>query len=200
MRLTGAVVTTWSVKQEVVGSSPFKANIFTARKRSLGQSNIFSSESQEFSSKWGGRWSAWVHAGIPPPGPGTPTPSLGADPPEQTPPGPGTPQDEAPFWVHTPLSRRRYPRGADISLRSACWEIRSTSGRYQWRIQDFPQGGRQLPKLLLFFTFLPKTAWKWKNLDPRGGGRASLAPPLDPPMGMHPTGMQSCCHGFCENI
>ena len=29
---------------------------------------------------------------------------------------------------------------------------------YQWRIQDFPQGGRQLPKLLLFFTFLPKTA------------------------------------------
>ena len=38
-------------------------------------------------------------------------------------------------------------------------------------------GGRQLPKLLLFFTFLPKTAWKWKNLDPQGG-RASLAPPL----------------------
>ena len=29
---------------------------------------------------------------------------------------------------------------------------------YQWRIQDFPQGGRQLPKLLLFFTFLLKTA------------------------------------------
>ena len=46
---------------------------------------------------------------------------------------------------------------------------------YQWRIQDFPQGGRQLPKVLLFFNFLPKTAWKWKNLDPRGGGRA---PPL----------------------
>ena len=47
----------------------------------------------------------------------------------------------------------------------------------QWRIQDFPQGGRQLPKVLLFFNFLPKTAWKWKNLDPQGG-RASLAPPL----------------------
>ena len=29
---------------------------------------------------------------------------------------------------------------------------------YQWRIQDFPQGGRQLPKVLLFFNFLPKTA------------------------------------------
>ena len=38
-------------------------------------------------------------------------------------------------------------------------------------------GGRQLPKVLLFFNFLPKTAWKWKNLDPQGG-RASLAPPL----------------------
>ena len=42
----------------------------------------------------------------------------------------------------------------------------------------FSPGGRQLPKLLLFFTFLPKTAWKWKNLDPRGGGGASLASPL----------------------
>ena len=40
-----------------------------------------------------------------------------------------------------------------------------------------PRGGRQVWKLLLFFTFLPKTAWNWKNLDPQGG-RASLAPPL----------------------
>ena len=40
----------------------------------------------------------------------------------------------------------------------------------------FPRGVCQLSKLLLFFKFLPKTAWKWKNLDPRGG--ASLAPPL----------------------
>ena len=48
---------------------------------------------------------------------------------------------------------------------------------YQWRIQDFPQGGRQLPKLLLFFTFLPKTAWKWKNLDPQGGGARPWRPP-----------------------
>ena len=44
----------------------------------------------------------------------------------------------------------------------------------------FPRGVRQLPKLLLFFIVLLKTAWKWKNLDPGGG--ASLAPPLDPPM------------------
>ena len=56
--------------------------------------------------------------------------------------------------------------------------------RYQWRIQDFPRGGRQLPKMLLFFNFLPKTAWKWKNLDPQGGGARPWRPPLDPPMAM----------------
>ena len=50
----------------------------------------------------------------------------------------------------------------------------------QWRIQDFPQGVRQLPKLLLFFKFLPKIAWKWKNLYP--GGAHPWRPPLDPPM------------------
>ena len=50
--------------------------------------------------------------------------------------------------------------------------------RHQWRMQNFPQGVRQLPKLILFFKLLTKTAWKWKNLDPRGGGGASLAPPL----------------------
>ena len=42
----------------------------------------------------------------------------------------------------------------------------------------FSPGGRQLPKVLLFFNFLPKTAWKWKNLDPQGGGaRVPGAPP-----------------------
>ena len=46
-----------------------------------------------------------------------------------------------------------------------------TSGRSR----IFP-GGRQLPKVLLFFNFLPKTAWKWKNLDPQGG-RVPGAPP-----------------------
>ena len=53
-----------------------------------------------------------------------------------------------------------------------------------WPVADpgfSPGGGRQLPKVLLFFNFFPKTAWKWKNLDPQGG-RASLAPPLDLPM------------------
>ena len=32
----------------------------------------------------------------------------------------------------------------------------------------FLRGVRQLPKVLLFCNFLPKTAWKWKNLDPGG--------------------------------
>ena len=41
----------------------------------------------------------------------------------------------------------------------------------------FPRGVRQLPKLLLFFEFLLKTAWKWKNLDPQGGARVPGAPP-----------------------
>ena len=40
----------------------------------------------------------------------------------------------------------------------------------------FPRGVRQLSKLLLFFKFLSKTAWKWKNLDP-GGARIPGGPP-----------------------
>ena len=44
------------------------------------------------------------------------TPPLRA-PPETTPPGPGTPWEKTPPWSRPPKS-------------SACWEIRSTSGRY----------------------------------------------------------------------
>ena len=82
-------------------------NFITARKRNLGQGNIFSSVCQEFCSQWGG--SASVHAGIPHPLP------PGADPHPGTrhPPGPGPSADQTP-----------------PSLRSACLEIRSTSGRY----------------------------------------------------------------------
>ena len=60
-----------------------------------------------------------------------------------------------------------------------CWGL--TSNNFYWEdffekgiywgsggSRIFPRGVRQLPKLLLFFKFLPKTAWKWKNLDPRG--------------------------------
>ena len=48
------------------------------------------------------------------------------------------------------------------------WLFHPPGHGYQWRIQDFPKGVCQLQKLLLYFKFLPKTAWKWKNLDPRG--------------------------------
>ena len=56
----------------------------------------------------------------------------------------------------------------------------------QWRIQDFPQGVRQLPNVLLFFKYLLKTAWKWKNLDPQGGGAHVPGAPLDPPVSPPP--------------
>ena len=34
---------------------------------------------------------------------------------------------------------------------------------------------------IILSNFLPKTAWKWKNLHP-GGARVPGAPPLDPPI------------------
>ena len=45
----------------------------------------------------------------------------------------------------------------------------------------FPRGVRQLPKVLLFFNFVPENCMKMKEFG-SPGGRASLAPPLDPPM------------------
>ena len=57
----------------------------------------------------------------------------------------------------------------------------------QWRIQDFPgEGGGATPKVgvltYYFAHFLLKTAWKWKNLDPGGGGGCPWSRPLDPSM------------------
>ena len=53
--------------------------------------------------------------------------------------------------------------------------------QYQWRIQDFPEGGRANSQKCYYFSiFLPKTAWKWKNLDPQGESWRPL--PLDPPV------------------
>ena len=102
--------------------------IFTARKRSLGQGNIFSSVCQEFCS----RGSASVHAGTPPPEADTPSKSRHPSreqtlPGAGTPPGAGTsPGAETPH----PHPEQTRPLGADTPLHSACWEIRSTSGRY----------------------------------------------------------------------
>ena len=65
------------------------SSLITARKRSLGQGNIFSSACQEFCSQ---RGSTSVHAGIPHPSPGADPPpqkqtALEQNPPKQIPPG-----------------------------------------------------------------------------------------------------------------
>ena len=38
----------------------------------------------------------------------------------------------------------------------------------QWRIQVFPEGGANSQSGCANLLFYRKTAWKWKNLDPRG--------------------------------
>ena len=85
----------------------FKVSFITARKRSLGQGNIFRSMCQEFCPRGGGVclsacWGAPLWDQAPPPQDRHPSGT------RHTPPGPGT---------HPSRSR-------------ACWEIRSTSGWY----------------------------------------------------------------------
>ena len=75
--------------------------IFTARKRSLEQGNIFSSMCQEFCSQWGVCLSACWDT---------------------------TPLDQVPPLDQAPPPRSRHPHPPPLC--SACWEIRSTSGRY----------------------------------------------------------------------
>ena len=89
-------------------------NVITARKRSLGQGSIFRSVCQEF----------------------CPQCMLGYHTsPEQAPPWTRDPPDQAPPWSrphqlsHTPPGADP-PLGSRPPLCSACWEIRSTSGRY----------------------------------------------------------------------
>ena len=49
-------------------------------------------------------------------------------------------------------------------------------------MQDFPQGGAPTPKIAIIFQIFAKNCMKMKEFGPPRGGRASLAPPLDPPM------------------
>ena len=90
--------------------------LVTARKLSLGQGNIFSSVCQEFCPQGGegGVCLSPCWDTTHPLGPGTPR----ACTPSSRPPGPDT------LRTRHPLPQTRYPP------RSACWEIRSTSGRY----------------------------------------------------------------------
>ena len=48
----------------------------------------------------------------------------------------------------------------------------------------FPRGVRQLPKVLLFFNFVPENCMKMKEFGPPGG-RVPGVPPLDPPMSLN---------------
>ena len=50
---------------------------------------------------------------------------------------------------------------------------------YQWRIQDFPQGGAPTPKIAIIFQIFAENCMKMSEF---GLGGASLVPPLDPPM------------------
>ena len=81
---------------------------------------------------------------------------------------------EANKWGLFAVSRAQQPvliRNV-VRTNNSHWQATTSGGS-----RIFPGGGSQLPKVLLFFNFLPKTAWKWKNLDPQGG-HASLVPPL----------------------
>ena len=109
-------------------------NIITARKRSLGQGNIFIGVCQEFCSQGGSTW-----AGTPP-GQGTP-------PQEQThphPPGADTPQTRyTPLGTDT-LPESRHPPGTTYTPPGTeqCWEIQSMRRRYAsyWNAILFNEG------------------------------------------------------------
>ena len=104
-----------------VGMHP---TVITARKRSLGQGNIFIGVCQEFCSQWGG---------------GLPQCMLEADPPSQewrTPPRlENSPQEWRPPRMETPQECRIPPRMENPPKNGdpptiACREIRSMRGRY----------------------------------------------------------------------
>ena len=73
-----------------------KKIIFTARKGSLGQGNIFRSVCQEFCSQGGNTWAARPGSGTPPGTRYTPHPPRTRHTPRDQvhPPGPGTPRDQ----------------------------------------------------------------------------------------------------------
>ena len=68
---------------------------------------------------------------------------------------------------------------------SNCESYLFTWNQLQWRIQDFPLGGRRPVggcADLRHVHFLAKMYAKMKEIDPVGGGCAPVTPPLDPPM------------------
>ena len=134
-------------------------------KTKLGQGNAFTGICDSVN-----RGSASVHAGIPPPRnrhppwehtpPGADPP--GADPPwEQTPPrSRHLPEQTPPLSRHPPGSRHspppsRHPPRADTPWHGACWEVRSTRGRYAsyWNAILFQQFFHCKPRNLRIFPF-----------------------------------------------
>ena len=107
----------WGILMQVEAHQYMCSQIFTARKVIFSEACVKNS----------------VHKG------GLPQCMLG--PPRNRPPRPGThpqsrhPRTRYPSWVRTPSLDQatpgsRHPPGADTPRSSACWEIRSTSGRY----------------------------------------------------------------------
>ena len=47
---------------------------------------------------------------------------------------------------------------------------------YQWQMQDFPEGGHQLPKWDYFFNYFAENCMKMKEFGPLGGPRVPGAP------------------------
>ena len=56
--------------------------------------------------------------------------------------------------------------------------LRRETSPYQWRIQDFSQGGAPTPKITIIFQIFAKNCMKMKEFGPPGGGgRVPGAPP-----------------------
>ena len=179
--------------------------IFTARKRSLGQGNIFRSLCQEFCSQGG------IPGQVPPPGPGTPpwdqvhppgpgTPLPGT---RYTPPGPGTPprtrytpwdQVHSTGTRYTPLGpgtppRTRYPPGTRYTL----WDqVHPPGTRYTptpWTRYTPPPGPGTPPQDQVH---PPRTRYTpWDQVHPPGPGTppGDQVPPRDQ---VHPPGSSAC--------
>ena len=66
----------------------------------------------------------------------------------------------------------------NLDLSSKVLKRNFKKGSIQWRIQDFPQGGAPTSKIAIIFQIFAENCMKMKEFGPRGGGGASLAPPL----------------------
>ena len=66
-----------------------------------------------------------------------------------------------------------------------CGEIEAIHAHFAVADPGFSPGGAPTSKIAIIFQFLAENCMKMKEFGPPGG-RASLAPPLDPPMLWYP--------------